>query len=127
MATTSPTRIDDDLYASAKLAGEAQSRSAAQQVAHWARLGREIEASSNISQREIALVLAGSARYDDLSAREQAVVRTAWSARMTGRLDALDLAAEFSTSGRTWVELDDNGEVVERGPSAAAGATTDGR
>ncbi len=56
MATTSPTRIDDDLYASAKLAGDVQSRSASQQLAHWARIGREIEASASVSHHQIAEV-----------------------------------------------------------------------
>lgn len=116
MATTSPTRIDDDLYASARLAGEAQSRSAAQQVAHWARLGREIEASASISQRELARVLAGGATtYDELTPREQAAVRLVWSDLMTEKRAALDLAAEFTEARRTWVELDDDGNVVERG------------
>lgn len=113
MATTSPARIDDDLYASAKLAGEVQSRSASQQVAHWARIGREIEASSTLSSREIAEVLAGSRSYDDLGPKEQAVVRTEWATRMDDRREALDLAVQFAAAGRTWVELDDDGDVVE--------------
>lgn len=125
MATTSPTRIDDDLYASAKLAGEAQSRSAAQQVAHWARLGREIEASSSISHRETAQVLAGSASYDALTPREQAAVRLVWSDRMAETRAALDLAAEFTDEGRTWVELDDDGNVIERSTAAPSGTTPD--
>lgn len=124
MATTSPARIDDDLYASAKLAGSVQSRSASQQVAHWARIGREIEASASISHREIAEVLAGSRSYDDLDPKEQAVVRAEWAARMDERRDALDLAAEFTGAGRTWVELDDKGRVVERGGRVTKGRTT---
>jgi hypothetical protein len=114
MATTSPARIDDELYASAKLAGSVQSRSASQQVAHWARIGREIEASSSISQKDIAAVLAGSRSYDRLGAKEQAVVRAAWSARMDEIRSDLDLAEEFAAAGRSWVELDDKGRVVER-------------
>jgi hypothetical protein len=114
MATTSPARIDDELYASAKLAGSVQSRSASQQVAHWARIGREIEASSSISHKDIAAVLAGSRSYDSLDAKEQAVVRAAWSARMEEIRDELNLAARFAASGRSWVELDDKGRVVER-------------
>jgi hypothetical protein len=114
MATTSPARIDDDLYASAKLAGQVQSRSASQQVVHWARIGREIEASTSITQRNIAEVLAGGRSYDTLSAKEQAVVRAEWSARMDARRVALDLAEQFAAAGRTWVELDDDGNVVER-------------
>jgi hypothetical protein len=115
MATTSPARIDDELYASAKLAGSVQSRSAAQQVAHWARIGREIETSSSISHKEIAAVLAGSRSYDNLDPKEQAVVRAEWSARMDEARAELDVAEDFARVGRTWVELDGKGRVVERG------------
>jgi hypothetical protein len=114
MATTSPARIDDDLYASAKLAGEVQSRSASQQVAHWARIGREIEASAAISQKDIAKVLAGSRSYDSLTAKEQALVRAEWSTRMDVTREALNFAQQFEAEGRTWVELDDDDAVAER-------------
>ncbi len=114
MATTSPARIDDDLYASAKLAGAVQSRSASQQVVHWARIGREIEASATIAHKDIAEVLAGSRVYDGLSAKDQAVVRAAWSAQMDARREALNLAEALASTGRSWVELDDDGTVVER-------------
>jgi hypothetical protein len=120
MATTSPARIDDELYASAKLAGSVQSRSASQQVAHWARIGREIEASSSISHREIASVLAGSRSYDGLDPKEQAVVRAEWSARIDEARAALHLAADFARADRTWVELDERGRVVERRAEAEA-------
>ncbi|MGH9301567.1 MAG: TA system antitoxin ParD family protein [Acidimicrobiales bacterium] len=112
MTTTSPTRIEDELYASAKLAGEAQSRSASQQLAHWARIGREIQASAGISHREIAQVLAGRRSYDGLDPKEQAVVRAEWAERMATYRQELDLADQFSTAGRRWVELDGHGEVV---------------
>lgn len=123
MATTSPARIDDDLYASAKLAGSVQSRSASQQVAHWARIGREIEASASISQREIAEVLAGSRAYDSLDPKEQAVVRAEWSARMDATRASLNLVAAFTESGRTWVELDEERRVVERTGKKVPSAT----
>lgn len=126
MPTTSPARIDDDLYASAKLAGEVQSRSTSQQVVHWARIGREIEASAAISQSEIANVLAGSKSYDDLTAKEQAVVRAEWSVRMDDLRGALDFAEEFAAEGRSWVELDDDGEVVERVTGHVASRPTGG-
>ncbi len=121
MASTSPARIDDDLYASAKLVGEALSRSASQQVGHWARIGRELEASATTSQREIAAVLAGARRYDTLSAQEQAIVRAEWSERMDERRAALDLAATFTASGAGYSELDDDGNVVQRPPAAPGG------
>jgi len=119
MPTTSPARIDDDLYASARLAGEVQSRSTSQQVVHWARIGREIEASAAISQKEIAEVLAGSRSYDGLNAREQALVRAEWSVRMDELRAALNFAQEFAAEGTRWVELDDGGAVVERSSEPA--------
>lgn len=117
MGTTSPTRIDDDLYASAKIVGPLMSRSAAQQIAHWARIGREIEAADSVSQRAVAEVLAARRDYDRLNAYEQAVVRSEWAERMETRRAELDLAREFSDRGRSYVELDDDDEVVRRDPS----------
>jgi hypothetical protein len=122
VATTSPARIDDDLYASAKLVGEVQSRSASQQVVHWARIGREIEASTAISQREIAEVLGGSRSYDALAAKDQAIVRAEWSTRMDELRKELDLAQEFAAAGRTWVELEADGSIVERDTAATGKA-----
>jgi hypothetical protein len=114
MATTSPARIDDDLYASAKLVGEVQSRSASQQVVHWARIGRELEASASVSHKDIDAALAGSRAYDTLTAKEQAVVRAEWASRMDSVRQSLDLADQFAAAGRSWAELDDDGNVVER-------------
>ena len=106
MGTTSPTRIDDELYASAKAVGPLMSRSAAQQIAHWARVGREIEASESVSQRDIANVLSARLNYDELNSYEQAIVRAEWAQRMEARREGLDLAQEFAEVGRSYVELD---------------------
>jgi len=114
MATTSPTRIDDDLFASAKAVGEVMSRSASQQVSHWARIGRELEAAASVSQRSVAGVLAGERSYDRLTAEEQAVVRAEWSERIDARIASLDLARSFAAEDRSFVELDDDGRVVRR-------------
>lgn len=121
MASTSPARIDDDLYASAKLAGEALSRSASQQVGHWARIGRELEASATTSQRDIAAVLADARRYDSLTSPEQAVVRAEWAERMAERRGSLDLAADFGAAGESYSELDEHGQLVQRIAPAPGG------
>lgn len=123
MASTSPTRIDDELYESAKAIGRHMDRSASQQLAHWARIGRELEAGASVSMRAVADVLAGAGDYDGLSAEEQAVVRTEWSERVAARLATLDLAAAFAAEGRSYVELDDSGTVARRTPHAGRGAS----
>lgn len=82
MGPTSPTRIDDELYASAKVVGQLMSRSAAQQMAHWARIGRELEAAGSVSHGDVAEVLAARQEYDTLTTHEQTVVRAEWAERM---------------------------------------------
>jgi hypothetical protein len=112
---SAPTRIDEDLFAAAKSAGEVLSRSAAQQINHWARIGRELEASPAVSARDIAAVLSGRAPYDDLPTREQAIVRAEWAERMAALRADLDLEEELTAAGDTWVEADAQGQTVERG------------
>ena len=119
MTGSAPTRIDEDVTSAAKVAAELFSRSTAQQVNHWARIGRELESSASISQRDIAEVLAGRASYDELSAREQAVVRAEWSERMTALRESLDLAAEFSAAGESWTEAGADGAPVKRSAATA--------
>ncbi len=126
MALSNPIRIDDGVYASAKAAAPAMDRSAAQQVSHWARIGREIERSREISHREITDVLNGEAHYDDLDdPRAQAIVRASWAEQMKQWRETLDLEAEFVAKGLPYAELDDSGEAVVRepaGPTSAPGS-----
>lgn len=114
MATTSPTRIDEDLFESAKLTGAITSRSASQQVVHWARLGRELELSGRLSSRDVRAVLAGARSYDSLGPEAQAAVRSEWAQRMDEVRAGLDLGAELAAAGQPYAELDDAGEVVVR-------------
>ena len=119
MATTSPTRIDDELYAAAKATGARMSRSAAQQITHWARIGRELVSARSVAHRDIERVLAGEQDYDGLDARAQAIVRTAWSERSTARRVDLNFAQEFAAAGELYAESDEQGHVIERAPGAA--------
>ncbi|MGV8881140.1 MAG: TA system antitoxin ParD family protein [Rhodoglobus sp.] len=114
MGSTMPTRIDGYLFDSAKAIGAIASRSAAQQLAHWARIGREIEASPATSQRDIQRVLAGESAYDALAERDKAVVRANWDEQVEKRIANLDLAAEFTAAGRSWTDADEQGEPVAR-------------
>jgi alkylhydroperoxidase family enzyme len=113
--SSTPTRIDDELFEHAKLVGSLMSRSAAQQIAHWAKIGREVESAEGVSARAIGEVLARRSSYDALTDEEQAIVRAEWAERIEQRRAALDITSEFAAQGRSWVELDDDGEVVERG------------
>jgi hypothetical protein len=112
MAKSAPTRVDADLFAAAQLAGKTMSRSGAQQIVHWARIGQQVDGSS-VTSAEVAAVLEGELPYDVVSPLAQAAVRTEWGDRMRTTLASLDLQADFIAEGRrSWVEADEDGNVV---------------
>ncbi len=113
MATNSPpTRLDGELYEDARAVAPVMSRSTSQQIAHWARIGRELEASGSVSPAAVTEVLAGRRSYDGLGAYDQAAVRAEWAELMKARRESLDLASRFEAEGRPYATLDDGGEVV---------------
>ena len=112
MATAAaPIRLDRELAAAAREAAQTMSRSVAEQVSHWARLGRELERSPSVSVADVQAVLRGESSYDGLNVQEQAVVRTAWDEALQARLDGLDLSAAFASEGHAYAELDSSGQV----------------
>ena len=115
--STTPTRIDRGLFEAARTAGALYSRSAAQQLAHWARLGREVEASPSVTQDAIARVLAGQASYDELPDPAQAVVRVEWDDRVATTLAGLDFSEDLHAAGEPWAEADEEGNLVMRDPA----------
>jgi hypothetical protein len=117
MATTAVTRVDLEIVESARITGEVMSRNTSQQVTHWARIGREVEAAESMSPKAIAEVLSGTAHYDQLNSGSQAVVRALWSEAIDSRLAELDYQSRFRAEGRIYAELDEDGHVVVRDPS----------
>lgn len=124
-----PIRLDRELAAAARDAAQTMSRSVAEQVSHWARLGRELERSPQVSVQQVQAVLRGEADYDALNAPAQAVVRTAWDEAMAARLSTLDLARELSAAGRDFAEAGADGQVrlrrASRQARAASGQTAE--
>ena len=106
-----PIRLDRELDAAARDAARLMSRSVAEQVSHWARIGRELERGPEISVSAVHDVLAGRVSYDGLRPPEQALVRTAWDEQLSERLATLDLSQAFAAEGHKYAELDEQGEV----------------
>ncbi|MBG0738896.1 hypothetical protein IV500_05600 [Paeniglutamicibacter antarcticus] len=116
---TKPTRIDGELFAAAKVAGEIQSRSAAQQLDHWARIGRELEAPPMITHRAIVKVLTGQASDDSRPDSAQAVIRVAWSGQISAKITGLNFEDHLQEAGQPWVEADNEGHAVVRNPGSS--------
>lgn len=113
-----PIRIDRELDASARQTARAMSRSVSEQVSHWARLGRELERSPDVSVLRVQAVLSGEHEYDTLNPPEQALVRTNWNEQIQGVLSTLDLAAGFEAEGHSYAELDEDGKLRIVKPAA---------
>lgn len=92
------------------------SRSTAQQISHWARIGKELELAPNVSISAVEQVLAGESSYDGLNSREQAIVRAEWAERTEQRRRSLDLVAEFEAAGMPYVEQDGQGRIIRHQP-----------
>jgi len=114
MRSTPPTRIPADVYASAATVAALDSRTVPQQIAHWARIGREFEASPQVNHRAVAQVLAGDGSYDLLGEHEQAIVRGTWSERISSLRAGLNFEAKFKREGESFSEADADGNVVIR-------------
>lgn len=107
-----PTRLPADVYESALAAASVSSRTVPQQIAHWARIGRELEMSPGVNHSAIARVLVGSGSYDSLSEQEQAIVREEWANRINAQRDTLNYAAQFAADGDSYSEVDEHGNVI---------------
>ena len=113
MATAQgPVRLDAEITEAARIAASRMSRSLAQQVSHWARIGRELERARDVSADDIRRVLDGQADYDALPAKEQAMVRAVWSGRIDQLRGELRLDRVFAERGYRYAELDEHGEMV---------------
>lgn len=118
-ALPSPLRLDPELTRSAEPVAARMSRSVPEQIAHWARIGRELERSPDISVAAVRRVLDGAGQYDALPAREQALVRAAWLERMDELRAGLNLAKEYGSTGYRYAEADDTDRVSVHEPKAA--------
>lgn len=115
MAQAPPTRIDDDVYTDAQATARLTSRSTAQQISFWARIGRNVTRRANYDE---ILTLLAEDGYDELDGDAQAVVRAGWSEMIEARASQ-NLAERFAAEGKSYAELDDGGNVVIREPAAA--------
>ena len=112
-----PTRIASDVYAAAQQVAVRESRSAAEQVNHWARIGQSLAMHQAASRRRIEAVLAGTLPMSVLRPDEREVVNAELDAAITSRAQATPLG---KAAGGTTVALDDDGRLVEYRPDGTS-------
>ena len=106
---------------SAAVEGARQSRSAKQQLDHWARVGRAVCAQQTAARMRVEAALAGRLALTDLSDEEALTFNAEVHARIQESLRATNLGAVLNASGISTVALSDSGELVEHRPDGTSG------
>lgn len=111
-----PTRVAADLLDAAAVEGERQSRSAKQQLDHWARVGRAVSARSSASRLRVEAALAGSLPERELSGDERVVLNAEVAAAISATARAVRFGEVLAARGVTTVALDDEGRLTRYHP-----------
>lgn len=116
------TRFAADLIDSAAAEGARQSRSAKQQLDHWARVGRAVSSRHSAARRKVEAALAGDVPLRELTAEEGAVFDAEIAASIEESLARADYGKTLAARGITTVALDENGEIVQYRPDGSTAA-----
>jgi hypothetical protein len=114
------TRFAADLVDSAAAEGARHSRSAKQQLDHWARVGRAVSSRHSAARRRVEAALAGELELTRLSAEEGVVFNAEISAAIQESLADTDYGRVLAQRGITTVALNEDGEIVERRPDGSS-------
>ncbi len=110
------TRFAADLMDSAAAEGARQSRSAKQQLDHWARVGRAVSSQHTASRARVEAALAGDVELRELSVEEGVVFNAEIAAAIQEKLAESDYGDLLAKRGITTVALNEAGEIVEYQP-----------
>jgi hypothetical protein len=114
------TRVAADLVESAAVEGARQSRSAKQQLDHWARVGRAVSSHQTASRHRVEAALAGDLDVTALANEEGVVFNAEISAAIEESLATANYGDVLAGRGITMVALDDDGEIVEYWPDGTS-------
>ena len=114
------TRVAADLVDSAAAEGARQSRSAKQQLDHWARVGRAVSSQQTASRRRVEAALAGDLALPELSVKEGVVFNAEISAAIEENLAQTHYGKTLAAGGITTVALNEAGDLVEHRPDGTS-------
>lgn len=119
-ATDRVTRFAADLVDSAAAEGARQSRSAKQQLDHWARVGRAVSSQQTTSRRRVEAALAGHLAVRELTVEEGVVFNAEISAAIEESLARTHYGDALGARGITTVALNEDGDIVEHRPDGTS-------
>ena len=114
--TDRPTRVAEDLMDAAAVEGKRQSRSAKQQLDHWARVGRAVSAHSSASRQRVEAALRGALPERELTPDERVVLNAEVDATISETVRTVRFGEVLAARGVTTVALDDEGRLTRYHP-----------
>jgi hypothetical protein len=111
-----PTRVAQDLLDSAGVEGARQSRSAKQQLDHWARVGRAVSMKQTAARRRVEAALAGELPERDLTPDEQTVFNAELDASISQAARGISFGEVLAARGVTTVALNEKGVLTRYHP-----------
>lgn len=118
------TRFAADLVDSAAAEGARQSRSAKQQLDHWARVGRAVSSQHTAPRRRVEAALAGRLATSELSVEEGVVFNAEIAAAIEESLARTHYGDALTAQGITTVALNQHGDMVEHRPDGTSAVLT---
>jgi hypothetical protein len=115
------TRFDAALFEDAAAEGSRQSRSATQQLDHWARVGRAVSSAASPARFRVDLALAGQLVLAELDESEGVTFNAEVTASIEELLQATNYGDELAAAGIVTVSLE-NGELVQHLPDGSRSA-----
>jgi hypothetical protein len=125
-STDRPTRVAADLLEAAAVEGRRESRSAKQQLDHWARVGRAVSAQTSASRRRVEAALAGELSERELTSHERVTFNAELDAAICESARAIDLGEVLASRGVTAVGLDDEGRLMRYHPDGSTSELDEG-
>jgi hypothetical protein len=113
------TRFDAALFDDAAAEGRRQSRSATQQLDHWARIGRAVSGAISASRLRVEAALAGRLPLESLDAHEAVALNAEVAASVEELLGSTHYGDELAAEGVTTVALED-GVLVQHRPDGSS-------
>ncbi len=110
------TRFSAELVDAAAIEGAKQSRSARQQLDHWARVGRAVTNITSAHRARVEAALAGRLPMSELTAEEATVVNAEITVAVEENLASTHYGDRLAAEGVTTVALDESGNLVEYRP-----------
>lgn len=114
------TRVAADLIDSAAAEGARQSRSAKQQLDHWARVGRAVSSQHTAARQRVEAALAGDLELRELGVEEGVVFNAEIAAAVQEGLATTHYGEVLAGRGITTVALNEAGDIVEHRPDGSS-------